>query len=324
METYGTYWPFFWRRVAKRGRLAMVPSAPPALIPKIGKQPLIHAISDFSFFFVRPASSKRTTLQRQCIVRPAFSSKMRPYNISSAIHRVRILPPASKIDVNTNGHQILDFQSVFKSPFSFNSFHPISSIAAMDPNITRINSYWFDTDNTKQKWFGSSPELDAEIKSQFSGLISEARASKLTSWTEQPQGTLALLLLLDQFPRNVFRGTRDAFSSDAKALDIAVTAIAKGQHRELPPMQQVFFHLPFTHDERLISQVACVALCEALVPRCESDTENAKFAEASLGSAKNHMDVIMRFGRFPGRNIALGRESTPEEVEFLKDHPFGL
>jgi uncharacterized protein (DUF924 family) len=200
----------------------------------------------------------------------------------------------------------------------------MSSVTTVDPNITRINSYWFNTDNPRQKWFGGSPEIDAEIKSQFLDLISDARASRLSSWTEQPQGTLALLLLLDNFPRNVFRGTPDAFSSDGMALDVAVAAIAKGQHRELAPLQQIFFHLPFTHDERLISQVACVALCEAMAARGELDTENVKFAEASLGSAKNHLDIIMRFGRFPGRNAALGRESTPEEIEFLKEHPFGL
>src|SRR5437016_4273492 len=123
----------------------------------------------------------------------------------------------------------------------------MSSMATMDPNIARINSYWFETDNPKKKWFGGSPEIDAEIKSQFSELISDARASKLTSWIEQPQGTLALLLLLDQFPRNVFRGTPESYSSDGMALDVAVTGIAKGQQRELPLLQQVFFHTPFTH-----------------------------------------------------------------------------
>ena len=194
----------------------------------------------------------------------------------------------------------------------------------MDPNITRINKYWFDTDNPRQKWFQGGPQVDAEIKSQFSDLISEARASKLTSWTEQPQGTLALLLLLDQFPRNVFRGTADAFSSDAMALEVAVNGIAKEQQKELTPLQQIFFHLPFTHDERLISQVACVALCEAMIARNGPGKDVMNFAEASLGSARKHLAVIQRFGRFPGRNAALGRESTAEEVEFLKDHPFGL
>lgn len=195
----------------------------------------------------------------------------------------------------------------------------------MDPDITRINKYWFDTDNPKQKWFQGGAQVDAEIKSQFSELISEARASKLTSWTEQPQGTLALLLLLDQFPRNVFRGTADAFSSDAMALDVAVNAIAKEQHKELAPLQQIFFHLPFTHDERLISQVVCVALCEAMIARNDSGSDDImNLAEASLGSARKHLAVIQRFGRFPGRNAALGRESTAEEVVFLKDHPFGL
>ena len=206
----------------------------------------------------------------------------------------------------------------------FASFRQMSSISAMDRNITRINEYWFDTDNPRQKWFQGGPQVDAEIKSQFSELISEARASKLTSWTEQPQGTLALLLLLDQFPRNVFRGTADAFSSDAMALDVAVNGIAKEQHKELAPLQQIFFHLPLTHDERLISQVACVALCETMVARNDSGSDIMNFAASSLDSARKHLAVIQRFGRFPGRNAALGRESTAEEVEFLKDHPFGL
>ncbi len=200
----------------------------------------------------------------------------------------------------------------------------MSSISAIDPNITRINKYWFDTDNPRQKWFQGGAQVDAEIKSQFSELIAEGRASKLTSWTQQPQGTLALLLLLDQFPRNVFRGTADAFSSDAMALDVAVNAIAKEQHKELAPLKQIFFHLPFTHDERLISQVAGVALCEAMIARNDSGSDAMNMAEASLASAKKHLAVIQRFGRFPARNAALGRDSTVEEVEFLKDHPFGL
>lgn len=193
----------------------------------------------------------------------------------------------------------------------------------MDPEIARINTYWFEGDDYMQKWFKGGPKVDAEIKSQFSDLISDARASKLNSWTAYPQGTLALLILLDQFPRNVFRGTPDAFSSDAMALDIAVTGIAKGQNKELTLLQQVFFHTPFTHDERLISQVTCLALCEAMAARYAED-ENSKFANASLDSAKQHLNVIMRFGRFPVRNAALGRESTPEEIEFLKEHPSGL
>lgn len=194
----------------------------------------------------------------------------------------------------------------------------------MDPEINRINSYWFNTDDHMAKWFRGGPAVDAEIRGQFGDLIEKARASKLTAWTEHPQGTLALLILLDQFPRNVFRGTPASFSSDSMALDIAVNAIAKGQHREVTIMQQPFFHLPLMHDERLISQVASVALCETLQSRCEGNPEVAKLGEATLGAAKSHLNMIRRFGRFPGRNEALGRESTSEEIEFLKEHPFGL
>jgi uncharacterized protein (DUF924 family) len=250
---------------------------------------------------------------------------MKPYNLTSTIHKVspsHSRPGILHADIDIS--QILGFQSIFKSSFPFNSFRQMSSITTMDPNITRINTYWFETDDHIQKWFRGGPQVDAEIKSQFSELITQARASKLTSWTEQPEGTLALLILLDQFPRNVFRGMADAFSSDAMALDVAVTGIAKGQHKQLKPLQQMFFHLPFMHDERLISQVTCVALCEALVARCEGDTDISKFAQASTESAKSHLDVILRFGRYPGRNVALGRESTAEEIEFLKENPLGV
>jgi uncharacterized protein (DUF924 family) len=220
--------------------------------------------------------------------------------------------------------QILGFQAIFKSSFNTISFRQMSSITAIDPEINRTLSYWFDGDDAMKKWFRGGPKVDEEIRDQFGDLVEKARGSKLTSWTEQPQGTLALLLLLDQFPRNIFRGTPASFSSDSMARDIAVNAIAKGQHREVATMQETFFHLPLSHDERLISQIATVALFESMLLRCQANSEDTKFAEASLGAGKSHLEVIRRFGRFPGRNAVLDRESTPEELEFLKEHPFGL
>jgi uncharacterized protein (DUF924 family) len=194
----------------------------------------------------------------------------------------------------------------------------------MDPEINRTISYWFDGDNAQKKWFQGGPHIDAEIKDQFGPLIEKARASKLNPWTEQPKGTLALLLLLDQFPRNAFRGTPASFSSDAMAVDVAVNAIAKGQHHEVTSTQRPFFYLPLMHDERLISQVAALALYESLVSQCEPDSEDAKFAGASMRFCKLHLDVILRFGRFPARNVILGRESTTEEIEFLRQNPSGF
>jgi uncharacterized protein (DUF924 family) len=275
--------------------------------------------------FAFPRTPRPTLTHFVNIHHTVSTSTMKPYNITSAIHKASSsYLPLSMLEADTDRSQILGFQSIFKSSVPFTSFRQMSSITAMDPNITRINSYWFETDDHMQKWFRGGPQVDAEIRSQFSELISQARASKLTSWTERPEGTLALLILLDQFPRNIFRGTQDAFSSDAMALDVAVTGIAKGQHKQLKPLQQLLFHMPFTHDERLISQVTCVALCEAMAARCEGDVDISKFAQASVDSAKGHLNVILRFGRFPGRNAALGRESTAEEIEFLKENPFGV
>ncbi|KAI9736112.1 MAG: hypothetical protein M1818_006288 [Claussenomyces sp. TS43310] len=191
-------------------------------------------------------------------------------------------------------------------------------------DIDRIISFWFDAEDPISRWFKASPEVDAQCKDLFGGLIEQARLSQLKSWTETPKGTLATLLLLDQFPRNVFRGSALSFSSDSMASDIAVQAIAKGQDRAVPLMQQAFFYLPLEHDESLIAQVAAVSMFEQLSHRCDPESAEGKFAKTGLAFAERHRGIIMRFGRFPGRNAALGRESTAEEVDFLKESPSGL
>ena len=194
----------------------------------------------------------------------------------------------------------------------------------MDANIPRILNFWFE-EHSSEHWFIPPPTFDQEIKSNFGDLVHQARTPSLDHWSNNPNGTLALLLLLDQFPRNIFRGTPDAFSSDTKALDVAVKGIAKGYDRMMQPMQQAFFLLPLMHSEQLLAQIAGIAGYEGMAQRCSGVDEKAKgFAEVGLGMAVRHKDAIARFGRFPSRNGILGRESTVEEVEFLKEHPSGF
>jgi uncharacterized protein (DUF924 family) len=155
--------------------------------------------------------------------------------------------------------------------------------------------------------------------------VKRARTTELDSWTEDPKPALALLILLDQFPRNVFRNSADSFASDAKALDIASRSIVKGFDRQLPPFQAFFFYLPFMHSESMVGQVAGMSLLEGALERMDNpESEEGKFFTSSLAFAKRHSVPICQFGRFPSRNEALGRETTKEEEEYLRDHPNGF
>lgn len=170
-----------------------------------------------------------------------------------------------------------------------------------------------------------SNSFDEEIQEKFGDLMRQARTTELDSWEDQPKSTLSLLILTDQFPRNVWRNTPDAFSCDHKALDIASRAVIKGFDREVTPFQQLFFYLPFVHSESTTSQVAAMALFEGAIKRIDDpESEEAKLLNRSLGFAKGHAVPIAKFGRFPSRNVALGRETTKEEEEFLKEHPSGF
>ena len=194
----------------------------------------------------------------------------------------------------------------------------------MDPEIKRVLSYWFDGPETVQKWFMGGAKVDLEIKDQFADLVEKARASQLTTWTEHPRGTLALLILLDQFSRNIFRGSPSSYSKDSMALAIAIKAIAKGFDREVPNIQQPFFYLPLMHDENLLSQIGSVALCEAAASRCDAGSDELATLQLGCKSAILHRDIILKFGRFPSRNQVVGRESTADEIKHLEEHPDGF
>jgi uncharacterized protein (DUF924 family) len=155
-----------------------------------------------------------------------------------------------------------------------------------------------------ERWFKKNAEFDAEIRAKFSSVHQAAAAGRHQHWETSADGALALLLLLDQFPRNLFRGEPRAFATDAMARAIADRAIARGFDREFGPLRQFFF-LPFMHSEALADQTRALEL----------------YREAGLADgmkwAQEHADIIRRFGRFPHRNVILGRESSGEEQAFL-------
>lgn len=160
------------------------------------------------------------------------------------------------------------------------------------------------------KWFSQDDAFDAEIRDRFMETYEAAVAGDLADWEEDPPGALALLILLDQFPRNMFRGSRKVYATDALSLTIAEQAIAAGFHKAFRPPMSRFFILPLTHAEDLAAQDRAIALNEEL-----GDADGAKWA-------RHHRDIVARFGRFPHRNEILGRETTPEEMQFLTENAF--
>jgi len=156
-----------------------------------------------------------------------------------------------------------------------------------------------------RKWYKKDVAFDAEITTRFLATYELASADKLSAWEESAAGALALVIALDQFPRNMFRGSARAFAADALARAVANRAIARGFDHTIQPPLRVFFYLPFEHSEHLADQERCIALA-----RASGDADALKWAEL-------HADIIRRFGRFPHRNAALGRTTTPEEQAFL-------
>lgn len=166
--------------------------------------------------------------------------------------------------------------------------------------------------NQRRKvWFGKQPEFDALICQQFQAVYKQAVVGELENWQQTPQGCLALIIVLDQFPRNMFRGTPQAFAADFQALRSAQFAIEQGFDHQLVPIQRIFMYLPFEHSEDLVQQQRSVELFHQL------STEAPELADVH-DYALRHQAVIQKFGRFPHRNVILGRESTAAELAFLQ------
>jgi uncharacterized protein (DUF924 family) len=166
-----------------------------------------------------------------------------------------------------------------------------------------VIAFW--TEAGPDKWFKRDDAFDRDIRARFLATHEAAAQGELADWNVNAEGALALLILLDQFPRNMFRGTARAFATDPLARDIASRAIDKSFDRAAPKNLRNFFYLPFEHSENLADQEKCVALCVA-----GGNADDIKWAEM-------HADIIRKFGRFPHRNAILGRQTTPEEQAFL-------
>jgi uncharacterized protein (DUF924 family) len=190
--------------------------------------------------------------------------------------------------------------------------------------IEEILSFWFGPltsdglpiADRSQLWFGFDPETDKLIHERFGARLEQACQGKLASWEQYARGRLALILLLDQFSRNIYRATPRAFAQDEKALSLCLAGIDTAHDQELSAIERVFFYMPLQHCESLTMQDRCVEQCRRLLDGPAPGTA-AKLRDF-LDYAMQHRDIIRRFGRFPHRNRILGRDSTTEEREYLR------
>jgi uncharacterized protein (DUF924 family) len=178
-------------------------------------------------------------------------------------------------------------------------------VSAKDDTVNAGEVLWFWFDEHPKDWFVKNPGFDAELRKRFLSLHEDAAAGRLAHWADAPRSCLALVILLDQFPRNMFRGEARAFATDAQARAAARVILERGWDGAMTQAERLFAYLPFEHSESLEDQNLSCALMK------DFDPEQLRYAV-------RHREIIERFGRFPHRNGILGRESTPAEIEFLK------
>ena len=190
---------------------------------------------------------------------------------------------------------------------------------ALEPAARAVLDFWFGEPASSRfgqawdSWFSGDDAFDAQLRERFGATLASARRGEYDAWQSTPLGTLALIVVLDQFSRNIHRGTSDAFAGDARAVDAARNMVATRADRTLPtPHHRAFAYLPFEHDESRESQETSVRLFNELA-------DESKEAAGYLGYARQHAVIIERFGRFPHRNAVLGRESSDEERAFLRE-----
>lgn len=182
-----------------------------------------------------------------------------------------------------------------------------------------LSTGWPST-NMQARWFGGAAEEDALIASQFGPLVESAQAGRLTEWESgSPLTRLALVILLDQFSRNLYRGQARAFAGDGRAQKLVLQSLALATDEDLPTVGRVFFYMPLMHAESTALQHECVLRFTRL--HASAPPELQEKLLGNLQAARQHSDIIDRFGRFPHRNAVLGRSNTPEEAAFLETGP---
>ena len=189
--------------------------------------------------------------------------------------------------------------------------------------IDEILSFWFkeqelsapQIDRRMDTWFGEDPVFDHELEKEFLGDIEQASKGELNHWADEPRGRLALILLIDQFRRNIYRNTAKAFSNDKLALKLCVEGAMEKKDKGLTPIEKVFFYMPLQHTESTKVQAKSVELFTRLAESVSPTYQETFLTIAQF--AELHKDIIDQFGRFPHRNELLGRENTPEEDEYL-------
>ena len=206
---------------------------------------------------------------------------------------------------------------------SLSSANANASTPDPDPRIAEVLGFWLGaaepTDAsalTRQSmWFTKSDALDTEIRSRFGAWVEAARAGRLDGWAATAHGRLALVVLLDQFSRNAWRGQPESFAGDAQALALALEALENGHWEAVPPLARFFLAMPVEHAEDPVMQVRSVALFTQLAAQATPATQPV--LASALEFAHKHQKVVARFGRFPHRNAALGRANTAEEAAFV-------
>jgi uncharacterized protein (DUF924 family) len=186
----------------------------------------------------------------------------------------------------------------------FSSVFMIEALAAPQSDPSAVVEFWRDAGRTR--WFAKDPQFDRRFCEAFLELHEAAARGELGAWQASAEGALGLLLLLDQFPRNAFRGTPRMYATDSQARQVAAAAISAGHDLVIEPALRLFVYLPFAHSEQLSDQERSLELCKRLGP---TDAANAQ----------RHRDIVHRFGRFPHRNAILGRTPRAEELRFLAE-----
>jgi len=176
-----------------------------------------------------------------------------------------------------------------------------------------VVEFWF-SERAKAKWFVKEDAFDDEIRTKFGAEIDRAAGGTYDAWLADPLGALAVVVLCDQFPRNIYRNSPRAFAQDAKAREVARIAIDRGHDRAVGTDQRMFFYLPFEHSELLVDQDRSVQLFTAWAA-----AQPAGSADDEMKYVHRHREIVARFGRFPHRNAALGRDSTADELAFLSE-----